>query len=130
VSEFTVKAPEDSCLKPPDDAETMFPRKHHTTIARGPVHYEYVLAAIDRRIRKITFFITSERNTSTVGGSHVLCMFIDNHHANFGASDHWADLDKFHAAAVKLIEKVIAREHNQPDDPPVNPTLLPPSNTP
>jgi hypothetical protein len=83
-------------------------------VQRGPVHYEYVLAAIDRRIKKITFFITSERNTETVGGSHVLSMFIDDNHVNFGASDDWADLDKFEAASLKLVHQVIAREAHGP----------------
>lgn len=81
-------------------------------VQRGHVHYEYVLAAIDRRIKKITFFITSERNTEPVGGSHFLCMFIEDNHVNFGASDDWADLDKFEAAALKLINHIIARENH------------------
>ena len=83
-------------------------------VQNGPVHYEYVLAGIDRRIKKITFFITSERNTGAVGGSHILCMFINDHHVNFGVSDDWADLDNFEAAALKLIEGVIARDKHHP----------------
>ena len=90
-------------------------------VQRGPVRYEYILAAIDRRIRQITFFVTSELNTANEtlgGGSHFLCMFIDNDHVNFGASDDWADLEMFEAAAVKLIKQVIAREKQNPPSQP------------
>jgi hypothetical protein len=82
-------------------------------VQRGPVHYEYVLSATDRRIEKITFFITSERNTlhETLGtGSHFLCLFINNRRVNLGPSDDWGDIEKFEATARRIIEQVIARE--------------------
>jgi len=39
-------------------------------------------------------------------GSHFLCAFVENLHQNFGASDDWADLEKFEVRALDLIRSL------------------------
>ena len=39
-------------------------------------------------------------------GSHFLCAFVGDAHRNFGASDDWADLERFEARALDLIRSL------------------------
>lgn len=39
-------------------------------------------------------------------GSHFLCAFTENGHSNFGASDDWADLEKFERGALELVHRL------------------------
>jgi hypothetical protein len=39
-------------------------------------------------------------------GSHFLCAFVEDGHRNFGASDEWADLEKFEVRALDLIRSL------------------------
>jgi hypothetical protein len=39
-------------------------------------------------------------------GSHFLCAFTENGHSNFGASDDWADLERFERGALDLVARL------------------------
>ena len=41
-------------------------------------------------------------------GSHYLCTFVAGRHGNCGASDDWADLDKFERAALELVPTLLS----------------------
>jgi hypothetical protein len=51
-------------------------------------------------------FISSEAKKGKKGGSHFLCAFTAEGHLNFGASDEWADLQKFERAALDLVNRL------------------------
>jgi hypothetical protein len=76
-------------------------------VAMGPVTYLYVLTVGPRNGGAISFYITCEKNmlhglTPGSGGSHCLCVFENDEHRNFGASDDWADADRFEARALDM----------------------------
>lgn len=39
-------------------------------------------------------------------GSHFLCAFTEEGHRNFGASNDWADLEKFERGALELVDRL------------------------
>jgi hypothetical protein len=76
-------------------------------VAMGPVTYSYVLTVGPRSGGTISFYITSEKNMMyglmpKTGGSHNLCVFDGTGHRNLGASNDWADPDKFEARALDM----------------------------
>ncbi|HEV8483457.1 MAG TPA: hypothetical protein VGV87_07905 [Blastocatellia bacterium] len=67
--------------------------------------YLYVLAVFKEQATEPCLVVTSEVNAdcwNIGGGSHFLCMFSGEIHSNMGASDDWADLDKFTSKALSL----------------------------
>ena len=46
--------------------------------------------------------LASEENS----GSHLLCAFTERGHVTFGASDDWADLQKFEGGALELVRRL------------------------
>ena len=67
--------------------------------------YLYVLAVFKGQAAEPCLVVTSEVNAdcwNIGGGSHFLCVFSGEIHSNMGASDDWADLDKFTSKALTL----------------------------
>ena len=67
--------------------------------------YLYVLAVFKEQAVEPCLVVTSEVNAdcwNIGGGSHFLCVFSGEIHSNMGASDDWADLDKFTSKALSL----------------------------
>ena len=67
--------------------------------------YLYVLAVYKEQAAEPCLVVTSEVNAdcwNIGGGSHFLCVFSGEIHSNMGASDDWADLDKFTSKALSL----------------------------
>ncbi len=67
--------------------------------------YLYVLAVFKGQAAEPCLVVTSEVNAdcwNIGGGSHFLCVFSGEIHSNMGASDDWADLDKFKSKALSL----------------------------
>ena len=67
--------------------------------------YLYVLAVFKEQAAEPCLVVTSEVNAdcwNIGGGSHFLCVFSGEIHSNMGASDDWADLDKFTSKALSL----------------------------
>jgi hypothetical protein len=67
--------------------------------------YLYVLAVFKEQATEPCLVVTSEVNAdcwNIGGGSHFLCVFSGEIHSNMGASDDWADLDKFKSKALSL----------------------------
>jgi len=65
----------------------------------------YVLAVFKEQATEPCLVVTSEVNAdcwNIGGGSHFLCVFSGEIHSNMGASDDWADLDKFTSKALAL----------------------------
>jgi hypothetical protein len=60
--------------------------------------------------------VTSEVNAMAAagsGGSHFLCLFSGGRHLNMGASDEWADLEKFEVRALAIANRSLdARSAN------------------
>jgi hypothetical protein len=75
----------------------------------GLIAYLYVMPVYSKAEKHPVLFITSEANmmASMGGGSHFLCAFHRGQHLNFGASNAWADIDRFEAAAlIKIRERL------------------------
>jgi hypothetical protein len=73
------------------------------------IQYGHVLDIIDSTTGKRVFAVAAERNQlagALGGGSHFICGYDGGNHLNYGASDDYADRDKFLAKALEL-----AREH-------------------
>jgi hypothetical protein len=51
-------------------------------------------------------FVSSEATGGKNAGVHYLCTFTEEGHANFGASDDWADLEKFERGALELVHQL------------------------
>jgi hypothetical protein len=67
--------------------------------------YLYVLAVFKDKASEPCLVVTSEVNAdcwNIGGGSHFLCVFSGEIHSNMGASDDWADLEKFTSKALSL----------------------------
>jgi len=47
-----------------------------------------------------------EASNDENSGSHFLCAFTEEGHLNFGASDDWADLQKFERSALDLVHRL------------------------
>ena len=71
----------------------------------GPIQYALLLGVFDNASESPLYFVTSEVNAANSahgGGSHFLGVFNGEAHANHGASDDWADPEKFFPEALKL----------------------------
>ena len=78
--------------------------------------YLYVLAVFGENTAEPCLVVTSEVNAqcwNIGGGSHFLCVSSGEVHSNMGASDDWADLDKFTSKALSIA----AAELRVPDTP-------------
>jgi hypothetical protein len=78
-------------------------------VSAGFIEYLYVLSVGPKDRGPICLYVTSEKNmmdgrfgAGKRVGSHFLCSFKNNAHSNHGASDDWADLDKFETRAVAM----------------------------
>lgn len=77
--------------------------------ASGPIRYAFLLGVFENETETPLYFVASEVNTMAAtlgGGSHFLGVFDGTGHANRGASDDWADPEKFFPEALR-----IAAEH-------------------
>ncbi len=71
----------------------------------GAVDYLHVLAILAGDAPEPRLFITSKVNAmarACSGGSHFLGLFDEVGHANIGASDAWADRERFTTKALAL----------------------------
>jgi hypothetical protein len=71
----------------------------------GAIAYAFILAVYDDATREPVYFVTAEVNARAAefgGGSHFLCAFDGPKHVNMGASDAWADPDKFFPEALRV----------------------------
>jgi hypothetical protein len=69
------------------------------------VKFEYLLVILDNAKQEPVYFVSSEVNEMAAllgGGSHALCVFDGDGHANMGFSDDWADENAFLAEAGRL----------------------------
>ena len=72
--------------------------------AVGTIQYAFILAVYDDATREPVYFVTSEVNAMADafgGGSHFLCAFDGPRHVNMGASDDWANPEKFFPEALR-----------------------------
>lgn len=79
----------------------------------GSIEYLYILAVFEREGSQPCCFVTSEINSMAGelgGGSHFLCVFENERHSNLGASDVWADEEKFTAEAVRIVQRMFGVE--------------------
>ena len=77
-------------------------------VSAGSVQYRYILAVCEGDSQQPCFFVTSEVNSMArlLGeGSHFLCLFDGEGHANRGPSDDWADEGKFTAEALRIVRE-------------------------
>jgi hypothetical protein len=103
-------------------------RKHSALLmdsvkTTGSVTYKFVLAVFDDYTRRELLYVTSELNSRAVlsgEGSHFLCLFHNDQHSNFGASDDWSDIDKFAEAAMAIA----LRELDEPMEATHSPTSV------
>ncbi len=71
----------------------------------GMVEYLFVLVVFENKIKEPCLYVTSEVNERSLvsgNGSHFLGIFKKDGHSNLGASDDWADINKFERAALQL----------------------------
>ena len=72
----------------------------------GNVKYRYTLAVYPRGAAEAVLYVAAEVNGLASrpggGGSHFLGVFPGDGHVNMGASDDWADRDKFEARALEV----------------------------
>jgi hypothetical protein len=71
----------------------------------GVVAYLYVLAVTEADGETPRLYVTSEVNRMADvlgGGSHFLGAFVERGHLNMGASDEWADLERFASRALEV----------------------------
>lgn len=74
----------------------------------GAVEYKFVLAVFDEQTKSPCLFVASEVNSTVKefgGGSHFLGVFPGHGHENMGASDDWADIDKFTIRALAVVQE-------------------------
>lgn len=71
----------------------------------GAMEYLFILALLEEGAPEPRLFITSEVNAMAGvfgGGSHFLGLFDQTGHANMGASDEWAERERFTTKALAL----------------------------
>lgn len=72
--------------------------------------YEYYLDVFELDSGDKLLTVTSERNmfrNELGGSSHVLCMFKQSKHINFGGSNEYSDIEKFEKADLKIALKYL-----------------------
>jgi hypothetical protein len=79
-------------------------------VSLARVQYLYVLLVVHVEEERIAAYVASEVNemhdpADPESGSHFLGLFPGTGHRNYGASNDWADLDKFAVAAVDLARR-------------------------
>jgi|SRR6266567_531436 len=77
-------------------------------VSVGPVEYLYVVAVFPGDSLDPCFYVASEVNKMAKqfgSGSHFLGLFDGDGHLNRGASDDWADEEKFFAEALRIIKE-------------------------
>lgn len=89
----------------------------------SPIEYTHLVAVFRHEKQDPIAFISSEAKSkpddpilkelgldeiefTEEPGSHFLCAFVGGAHRNFGASDDWADLEKFEVRALDLIRSL------------------------
>ena len=80
------------------------------------VEYTHMLVVFDLKQDIPAALVTSEkqadlglrgkRASKAARGTHFLCAIVGSMHSNYGASDDWADLNKFERAALDLVERL------------------------
>ena len=74
--------------------------------ADGPVQYSHIMA-VQNFEGVPCMFVASENNTAANlghSGSHCLSVFTTEGYENLGASDDYADLERFQAEAVRIVK--------------------------
>lgn len=74
----------------------------------GSIEYAWLVTVFDHVAREPVYFVASEVNAmaSVFGtGSHFLGVFEGEKHHNLGASNDWADPEKFFARALELVHE-------------------------
>jgi len=73
----------------------------------GGIQYAYLVGVFDNATKQPVYFVSSEVNSMAElgGGSHFLCVFNGDTHANCGSSDDWADAEKFFSRAMNMVEE-------------------------
>jgi hypothetical protein len=73
----------------------------------GGIQYAYLVGVFDNATKQPVYFVSSEVNSMAElgGGSHFLCVFNGDTHANCGSSDDWGDAEKFFARAMSMVEE-------------------------
>lgn len=67
------------------------------------IKYLYTLAVEPVEGEEAVLYVTSEYNRVSGGGSHVLGLFTEVGHEHHGASDEWADRERFTDRAFDLV---------------------------
>jgi hypothetical protein len=94
--------------------------------AEGPVPYRFILVVSEKQAGEPCLLVTSEVNQFDAqrgGGSHFLCTFDEQGHANLGGSDDWAREDLFLARAKEVVsQRLGVRQVPQQPAPRIAPT--------
>ncbi len=73
--------------------------------SEGRIQYAFMTVVFDDASHQPVLFVASEVNAmaaSLGGGSHFLGVFAGEGHANYGASNDWADPKKFFPEALRI----------------------------
>jgi hypothetical protein len=75
-------------------------------VPKGRIRYSYIVAVFAKDATQPFLFITAEKSETGIGpGSDFLCIFDEEGHHNFGASDDWGDAAKFEARALEILRE-------------------------
>lgn len=94
------------------------------------VEYTYLVIMYGKHSDEPLLYFTSEKNTAPIEelfrqleivpetstaegggtGSHFFCVFDEDGHSNYGASDDWGDADKFEQEVLKMINEGLGKE--------------------
>jgi hypothetical protein len=78
----------------------------------GSVKYLYTLSVHPRDGGAAILYVAAEHNKTPPerrSGSHFLGVFPGEGHVNLGASDDWADIEKFESRAIVVAREALAR---------------------
>lgn len=75
-------------------------------VPAGAIDYGNLYVVFQRGVRDAVLVVASEVNTTASlfgGGSHFLCVYDDEGHANLGASDAYGDVVTFTTKALDIV---------------------------
>lgn len=79
----------------------------------GLVKYEYMIVAFRYDDTDPFMYVTSELNSNYEPercNSHLLCVFKDNQHYNFGSSDSYGEMYYFETNAIEIIKDCVTTQ--------------------
>jgi hypothetical protein len=93
-------------------------------VSADVVEYTYLVIMYGKESDEPILYFTAEKNTApfaelfqqlaivpeTNAGSHFFCMFDEDGHSNYGASDDWGDADKFEQRVLEAINEGLDKE--------------------